>query len=180
MNYTERDLTAALRQNDQTAFDYLYKNYSNSLRIIISQIVSEEEKIADLLQDVFMKIYSKISHYDDLKASLYTWMARIARNTAIDHYRKYSKRSFQTISDQHNDIFVEASAFEVSESNDVKKQIDEVIPDRKRLLEMVYIEGYTFKEAANQLDIPEGTAKSRARSALKTLRSVYNYQLKVA
>ena len=59
MKYSEEDLVISLKKNQRAGFDYLYDNYSSSLFGVISRIIPDEEKAADLLQDVFLKIWKK-------------------------------------------------------------------------------------------------------------------------
>jgi RNA polymerase sigma factor (sigma-70 family) len=86
--YSEEELVAALKLNQKAAFEYLYENYSGALYGLIYKVLKDEDKAADVMQDVFLKIWKKIGDYDTSKGSLYTWMMNISRNAAIDLYRK--------------------------------------------------------------------------------------------
>jgi len=90
--YQEQELVSQLLQQNGQAFSYLYDNYSPALFGVINQIISDKEAAADVLQDVFVNIWKKISLYDDTKGRLFTWMLNIARNAAIDKLRS---RSYQ-------------------------------------------------------------------------------------
>ncbi len=85
---SEEELVRSLKQNSQKAFEYLYDNYSGSLMGVITKIIKDTEKSEDILQDAFLKIWRKIGDYDPSKGRLFTWMVNIARNTAIDQFRK--------------------------------------------------------------------------------------------
>ncbi|WP_341225767.1 sigma-70 family RNA polymerase sigma factor [uncultured Arcticibacterium sp.] len=180
MKYSEKELVLALIDNSPQAYTYLYSNYSNSLQIIISRIVKDSEHVSDLLQDVFIKVFGKIKNYNAVKGSLYTWMAQIARNTAIDFYRKHSKNAFFTLDTEHHGNDAKTWVFQNHDVADIGEHIDKLMPERKVMIEMVYLEGFTYKEAAEEMEIPIGTAKSRARRALRSLKNVYDYRAKVA
>src|SRR5688572_5036807 len=86
-SYSEEQLVSELRQQSEKAFDYLYENYSSALYTVILTIVKEPQSAADVLQEVFIKIWRQIGLYDDTKGRLFTWMMRISRNAAIDIIR---------------------------------------------------------------------------------------------
>ncbi len=85
--YEEGELVNLLKQKDDNAFSYLYDNYSGALYGVVKQIVSDGEVGSDVLQEVFVSIWSKIDSYDSSKGRLFTWMLNIARNAAIDKTR---------------------------------------------------------------------------------------------
>ena len=88
LKYTEEELLNLLKNKDGNAFSYLYDNYSAALYGVILRILKQDEGAAeDILQDAFMKIWSKMAMYDASKGTLFTWMLNIARNSAIDALR---------------------------------------------------------------------------------------------
>jgi RNA polymerase sigma factor (sigma-70 family) len=173
IKYSEEELVAALKSNQKAAFEYLYENYSGALYGLIYKVLKDEDKAADVMQEVFLKIWKKIGDYDPTKGSLYTWMLNIARNTSIDLYRK-EKNIFNV------DIDGETRAIDnlIQENPDINTMdlrniVEKLTPDRKILLDLVYLQGYTQQEAAEKLAIPLGTAKSRIRTALEDLKHYY-------
>ncbi|MGB0167441.1 MAG: RNA polymerase sigma factor, partial [Luteibaculum sp.] len=88
--YSEEELVDGLMRQDLHFFDYLYENYSATLFGVILKIVNNTEQAEDLTQEVFVKIWSKISFYDPSKGRIYTWMLNLARNKAIDALRSKS------------------------------------------------------------------------------------------
>ncbi len=95
-NYNETDLVLLLKQQDRTAFDYLYERYSGALYSVILNIVPDKETGNDILQEVFVKIWRQVEQYDPSKGRLFTWMLNIARNASIDFTRgKQFKNSRQ-------------------------------------------------------------------------------------
>ncbi|AWW00029.1 RNA polymerase sigma factor [Arcticibacterium luteifluviistationis] len=171
--YSEDELVGALKKNQRHAFEYLYDNYSSALFGVISRIIPDEEKAADLLQEVFLKIWKKIGDYEPSKAKLYTWMMNIARNASIDLYRKEKNKYHVDIEDQIG-LIDESKQGQISVNTiDLRGIVDKLKPERKVLLDLVYLQGYTQQEAAEKLDIPLGTAKSRIRTALQDLKLYY-------
>ncbi|MCR9064266.1 MAG: sigma-70 family RNA polymerase sigma factor [Cytophagales bacterium] len=168
--YSEEELVTLLKKNQQSAFEYLYDNYSSALFGVISRVIPDEEKAADLLQEVFLKIWKKIGDYNTDRGRLFTWMMNIARNASIDLYRK-EKNKYHIDIDNQVGVIDETLQETISINTlDLRGIVDKLKPERKVLLDLVYLQGYTQKEAAEILEIPLGTAKSRIRTALQDLK----------
>lgn len=169
----EEQLVYALKKNHRSAFDYLYDNYSGALFGVISRVIKDEEKAADLMQDVFLKIWKKVGDYEPGRGRLFTWMMNIARNASIDLYRKEKNKYMVDIEEQV--AVVDAKNQDEMNINtiDLRGIVEKLQPERKILLDLVYLQGFTQQEAAEKLNIPLGTAKSRIRTALKDLKLYY-------
>jgi RNA polymerase sigma factor (sigma-70 family) len=168
--YSEEELVLSLKQNSQKAFEYLYDNYSGALYGIISKILKNDEKSEDTMQEVFLKIWRKIGDYDATKGKLFTWMVNIARNASIDQLRKDKNIWLEDIDDHVTKIDKVSSFLPQTAGMDIANIMEKLKPERKVLVDMVYLKGYTQEEAAELLQIPLGTAKSRIRTALQDLK----------
>ena len=89
----ENEITQLLAKGDKRALNLLYENYSSSLYGVIMKITKDDALAQDALQESFIKIWKNSKKYDSSKAKLFTWLYRIARNTAIDKLRSYNNRS---------------------------------------------------------------------------------------
>jgi RNA polymerase sigma-70 factor (ECF subfamily) len=173
VTYTEADLIARLQAHDEAAFSYLYDHYSKALFSVIYGILPQAEMAEDVLQDVFVKIWQYVGSYDAAKGRLYTWMLNIARNTAIDRTRsKDFNRQAKTTALSEN-VYDEGTGIH-SPIADVglKKTLEELPEESRRLLQLSYFQGYTQEEIAKMLGIPLGTVKTRIRSTLLQLRKL--------
>ncbi len=171
--YSEESLVKSLKLNQQSAFEYLYENYSRVLFGVISRIVKDEEKAADVMQDVFLKIWKKIGDFDAEKSRLYAWMVSIARNAAIDQYRKEKNNVMLNIDREIAAVDGQNQELASTDTIDLRGIVEKLKPERKQLLDLVYLQGFTQEEAAEMLQIPLGTAKSRIRTALHELKLYY-------
>jgi RNA polymerase sigma factor (sigma-70 family) len=177
--FIESDLIARLLQRDERAFLWLYQHYSISLGRAIQVLVRNDEQTRDLLQDVFVKIWSNLGRYDASKGRLYTWMLNVARNTALDALRstKAKKRPSvtQTLSfDETTLHIVDQQHFTNAINPDtigLRTLLSRLPHDHRELVDLVYLNGYTQKEAAEVINIPVGTVKTRLRAALRGLKS---------
>ncbi len=158
-----------LNRNEK-GVEALFDNYSNTIFGIISRIVKDNNIAEEVLQSSMLKAWNKIHQYDSKKSSLYTWLATIARNSAIDIVRRRSYSNQQKTDSFDIDVH-KVETVNLSQSEiDVKNLVSKLDDKYKILLKLVYLEGYTQSDAAKHLNIPLGTVKTRLRSALLILR----------
>lgn len=173
---SEAELIRLLSEKDKLGIDYLYNNYSASLYGVIFRIVKSETLAEEVLHDCFLRVWDKINDYDAKKGKLFTWMVNIARNLAIDKTRS---KEFKTIA-KSEDIQLNVSIKDdhYSETNKpehigVHALLDILNPEQKRLLDLMYFQGYTQSEISEQFGIPLGTVKTRVRMAIIKLRKLF-------
>lgn len=171
--YGEVELVMLLKQRQETAFSYLYDNYSGALHAIILNIVSDYDLASDVLQEVFVKIWRQIETYDDSKGKLFTWMLNVARNASIDTVRSKSFNNSQQNRELTENVHETAGSTQVqTDQIGLRKLVHTLKEDYKVLVELSYFQGYTQDEISKILEIPLGTVKTRLRSALTQLRQI--------
>lgn len=171
VRYTEAELVMLLRQRHQSAFNYLYDNYSAALFTIILNIINNREQASDVLQEVFIKIWRQIDTYDETKGRLFTWMMNVARNASIDSLRSKDHRNSQQNRELTEGVYEAGGS--ITTKVDViglRKVVHNLKSEYKVLIELSYFEGYTQDEISKMLNIPLGTVKTRLRAALVQLR----------
>ena len=169
----EAVLIAGLQQRDTAALSELYERYSAALFGVISRLVNDDHLAEDILQEAFLKIWNNASAYDGSKGRLFTWMLNICRNQAIDKMRsKGYKTGKATTSDESvllenpNEIYDAIRPDTIG----LREIVEQLRPEWKQLIDLVYFKGYTQQEVSETLDIPLGTVKTRLRSAIQALR----------
>lgn len=147
----------------------MYDNYANPLFGIIVRIVRDNGLAEEILQQTFMKAWNKAGSYDTDKSALFTWLSVIARNAAIDKKRLKSFENRQKTSDIA-DVDISGSN-QIQENNlDVERLMSKLEDKYKIIVDKLYLQGYSQRDLAKELDIPLGTIKTRLRSAIKILR----------
>ncbi|MDO3625611.1 RNA polymerase sigma factor [Mucilaginibacter sp. BT774] len=177
ISISEEELVLALRQREKIAVEALYDMYSASLLGVIVRIVNDEAIAEDILQDTFVKIWNSFSSYSTEKGRLFTWMVNIARNLAIDKIRsKDFKNQTKNQELENNVTFIDEQRNTVykPELLGVKDLVEQLKPEQKSILDLVYFKGYTHVEAADELGVPLGTIKTRLRMAITQLRKYFN------
>ncbi len=167
-------LVEKFRNKDEKAFEKLYEMYSESICGVIFSIVKNTDIAQEICQDVFIKAWKNSQTYNATKGRFFTWMLNIARNAAIDEVRSKShKNNKQNLT---SDFFVDI----LEDKNDLNNLVDTIgikslLVNLKekciQIIELLYFQGFTQKEAAEELDIPVGTVKTRNRSCISQIRS---------
>lgn len=163
-----------IRTRDRTGLVLLHDNYSAALYRILLERLPQSEVAQEALQDVLMKAWDNMDQYKEGKGRLFTWLARIARNTAIDITRSKNFKQdgkTQTLPDY---VYNDSNLSEDARINDpgLRNVLKTLSQDEQRIINLLYFKGYTQKEASEALDMPLGTVKTRVRKAISTLRSV--------
>ncbi len=166
------EIVRLIKLKDEKGLSYLYDNYSGALNGIIIRILKSEKLSEEVLQQTFLKIWNKIELYDESKSQLFTWMSRIARNTAIDAKRlkKYEnvKNTYSLDLTIHNKSDIQMN----TSSIDAKSLVSKLDAKHSEVLDCIYLNGYTQVETAKHLQIPLGTVKTRVRQSILTLREI--------
>jgi RNA polymerase sigma factor (sigma-70 family) len=174
--YSEQELVLSLKQKDESAFSYLYDNYSAALNGVIYAMVGDVTLSEDILQEAFLKIWKNIDAYDDTKGKLYTWMRRLTHNLTLDNLKSNQHKYQQKVAKDEMavvNIQVTDSVMGKLDSLDFKKKLDTLDPKQRQIIDLSYYQGYTQEEIAAQLDMPVGTVKTKIRAAIIELRKIF-------
>jgi len=174
-NVSEEELIRRLKQQEDSALSILYDNYSVAIYGVILRIVKLEAVAEDVMQESFVKIWTSFEQYDVEKGRLFTWMINIARNTAIDKIRSKQYRvGSRTKTIEDSNVSNMESSYDVKpEHLGLKEVVAKLNPDQKQIIDMMYFDGYTQSEVAEELSIPLGTVKTRSRAAIKMLIKLF-------
>jgi len=175
--YNEEELVLLLKQQSREAFNYLYRQYGAVLFGVINKVVYDEHIAEDVLQDVFVKIWTNINQYDAGKGRLYTWMINIARNASIDKLRskgEIMKGKIQTGETVVNNLERGMKTEQATDTIGLRKMVAALKPEYETIINLAYFKGYTLDEISKALGLPLGTVKTRMRSGIKQLREVFN------
>lgn len=171
----EENIVQLLEKGDQAAIKLLYENYSDSLYGVILKITINEELAQDALQESFVKIWKNAKKYDSSKAKLFTWLYRIARNTAIDKLRSFNNRFEKEVQIDKSNVYILPTASLNQDVIDLKQHVGKLDEKYQIVLNALFFEGMTQQEASDELDIPLGTIKSRLKIGLRDLRKLFNH-----
>lgn len=172
----EQHIVSLLKEGDKRAIPLIYENYSNSLYGVIFKVTCNETLAEDALQETFIKVWRYSKKYDASKAKLFTWLYRIARNTAIDKLRSHNLKFDKEVQISNSNVYKLPSMSLNQDAIDLKKHVATLDSKYQIVLRALFFEGMTQQEASDELDIPLGTVKSRLKIGLRELRKIYDPQ----
>lgn len=170
----DQDILRLLQEKDQRAITLLYEYYSPALYNIILQVVRKEAVAEEALQDAFLKIWEKAEQYDPTKGRLFTWMARICRNLAIDTLRSGQYKKGNKTEGLPDSVYNDEALTQNPKETDpgLRKVVSKMDEQSRKIIDLLYFQDYTQSEASELLGIPLGTIKSRSRKAIQDLRAI--------
>ncbi|SEK39170.1 RNA polymerase sigma-70 factor, ECF subfamily [Maribacter orientalis] len=167
-------LVEQFKKKDPSAFEKLYGMYADNICGVINTIVKNDSIAQEICQDVFIKIWNNSESYNSSKGRFFTWILNIARNAAIDEIRSrsYKNEKKNLSADYFVGILQNKEEEESSnvDTNGLRNLVKNLKEKCVQIIELLYFRGYTQKDAAEELDIPIGTVKTRNRSCISQLR----------
>jgi len=178
---TDKALIKQYIQGNEACLEMLINKHKNKVFTTILMIVNDRYIAEDLFQETFIKVIKtfKSGKYNE-EGKFLPWVVRIARNLAIDHFRK-AKRMPKVTSQDGEDIF---RTFEISEHNreqeyirdqrnETIREIINMLPDeQKQVLVLRHYGDLSFKEIAALTNVSINTALGRMRYALNNMRKI--------
>jgi RNA polymerase sigma-70 factor (ECF subfamily) len=165
--WTDKELIETCLKDNPKAQKMLYDTYSSVLFGICLRYSKNEEEAQDILQDSFIKIFTKLDTYQ-FTGSFEGWLKRIVTNTSIEYYRK--KITIEHLEEIGFNPYLAIDSDRGLEVEELLKMIQELPEGYRMVFNMYAIDGYTHGEIATKLNISEGTSKSqlsRARAYLQ-------------
>lgn len=165
------DDLALTGRGDRAALARIYDHTSAKLFGIVLRLVGDRGAAEDVLQETYLKIWSRAGSFDRERASPITWMATIARNSAIDRRRAADRRP-----EEAADLTELAPAAEEPAGIDPGERIElaecmgTLDEHQRRFIRSAFFDGYSYAELADRASVPLGTMKSWIRRGLDRLR----------
>ena len=169
---TDKELVKRVQRGDQAAFDLLFVRYQSKVVNIIARYVSDPEESLDVAQEAFIKAYRALPRFRG-ESQFYTWLYRIAINTAKNHLVARSRRPPSADVDvdetEYRDdagALREAETPEAALARDqlearIEQALDDLPEDLKSALTLREFDGLSYEQIADIMDCPVGTVRSR-------------------
>ena len=176
------DLVRKAQAGDKAAFDLLVRKYQNKIISLVSRYLGQNGDVQDVAQDAFIKAYTALPGFRG-EAAFYTWLYRIAVNSAKNYLMARGRRPAAVDVDAEEAEFFEnsdalkenASPERLALTEEVKKVIFDTIEqlpeELKVAIQLREIDGMSYEEISAAMGCPIGTVRSRifrAREAIDT------------
>jgi RNA polymerase sigma-70 factor (ECF subfamily) len=170
-------LLTAFKSGNNAAFDALVRKYQDRIYNLCRHMLVDPDDAADAAQDTFVKTYQGLMGFTRT-STFYTWLYRIAVNTCLDYQRKFSLRSIFFPPGNEEYLNFTPSATPSPEAACADRQSMHVLRDALRRLSkklrvvivLKELEGLSYEEIAEVLDVSVGTVKSRISRAREELK----------
>jgi RNA polymerase sigma factor (sigma-70 family) len=167
--WAERVLVQRLAGGDETALVDLFDRYAGFVHGLAVRIVVDRHAAEDITQEVFVSLWEHPERIESGRGTLRGFLGTLTHRRAVDAIRRQEaqRRREARVARQQDDVPDVAEAVLRSDTSGKVRAALDVLPDaQRRALELAYFHGYTYRQVADVLNIPEGTAKSRLRLAL--------------
>jgi RNA polymerase sigma-70 factor (ECF subfamily) len=168
----ERRTRERLVGGDEAALGECYDQYASFVYGLALRVVRDAKAAEDLTQDVFLHLWERPALFDPEKGALRTWLGTLAHRRSVDHVRREEarrRRDDATAQRVKRTPDVEEMALALVTAERVRQALDDLPPEQRTAIELAYFDGKTYREVAAVMAIPEGTAKSRLRLALRRI-----------
>jgi RNA polymerase sigma-70 factor (ECF subfamily) len=179
LNHTGEDvrLARALKQRDPEAMAQLYDNYGALVYSRVYSLVQNGAVAEDLVQEVFLRVWTRAKSFDETRGPLCGWVLAVARNRAIDYLRSRESQlernatpierhaAFDSLMSCEN----EAVRFDLF--GRLRAALGRLNFNQRMVLRLAFEEGLSHTEVAQRLQRPLGTVKTQIRLAIKDLRA---------
>ena len=173
--YWSTQMTAVSAQRDRASFMRIYDHFAPRLQRYLRNLGVAESIADELVQEALLTLWRKAAMFDPARASLSTWLYRVARNLYIDHVRK--EPHWLPIQDGLDRLDLVESTRHDSQPESyfdqdlLKQAIDGLPAMQAKLVRMCYLESKSHSEISRELDMPLGTVKSSLRRSFAKLQS---------
>lgn len=169
----DHELIAAVRKGEAKAQKTLYERFAPTMFAVCSRYAPDSDTAKDLLQDGFVKVFTKIDSYAGT-GSFEGWMRRVFATTCLEFLRQNNALKFaSSIDDQVVQVAdVDATVVEQLSAQEMMELINGLSDGYRTVFNMYAIEGYSHAEIAQQLGVSEVTSRTQYMRARKILQGL--------
>ncbi len=178
----DQELVRRVQEGDKKAFDLLVIKYQQRIAKLISRYVRDQDEVQDVAQEAFIKAYRALPRFRG-DSAFYTWLYRIAINTAKNYLVAQGRRPPATDVEADEAVYVDGgmkmsdrdTPEQLIQRDEVERvifdTIDSLPEELRTAITLREMEGLSYEEIAETMDCPIGTVRSRifrAREAIET------------
>ena len=174
----EPEVLEAFTRREPEAVRALYREYGRFVYAVAHRVLGRHDLAEDAVQQTFVRAWQAADRLD-VKRDPTAWLATIAKRTAIDVYRRESRRSADALDNVATDdpavVSLPPELHAIDAVWHVRRAIDALAPDDAAIVRMQHLDGMTQAEVADALGLPIGTVKSRSHRAHRKLAALLGH-----
>jgi len=182
---TDGALLRLVAERQPEALAALYDRHAPHLLALARRILGGAGEAEDVVQEVFVHVWNDPSRYNPSRSSVSTWLMLVTRSRAIDRlrHRQVVDRTHEAAHrdvppDEHESPDGIESVLLRERRERVRRELDNLPPEQRQVLEMAFYQGLSQSEIAERADLPLGTVKTRTLLAMKKLRSALRTEIR--
>jgi RNA polymerase sigma-70 factor (ECF subfamily) len=168
----ERAMRARLIARDPDALTQLYDQFGSYVYGLAARVIGDRRAAEDVTQDVFLSLWERPDAFDPTRGKLRTFVGTLAHRRSIDFVRREEARRRRSARDAAVVVpipDVDEMAMAIVTAEHVRAEVEQLPTEQREAIELAYFGGRTYRQVADELGIPEGTAKSRMRLGLRRI-----------
>jgi RNA polymerase sigma-70 factor (ECF subfamily) len=182
----DHDLVRRVQAGDTAAFRALFDKYHRRAFAVAMGVVKNQDDALDAVQEAFVKVHKNIHKFEG-SSSFYTWLYRIVMNVSIDHVRRTNRRKSLDFDERalHEESEVAGdgalvpnvtdanpgkAALRRELGNAIERALHDLPEHHRAVIVLREIEGMSYEEMAEALEVPKGTIMSRLFHARKKMQ----------
>ena len=170
-NLEESSFVAACVRNERWAQQKLYEVFYPSAMPLCMRYSNNSDDAMDIMHEGFIKVFRNISKYK-VGTSMHSWIKRIMINTAIDHYRKMSRRRTEDLDTAYTVSSSDPNVVSQMTVKEILSSLQQLTPAYRNVFNLYVIEGFSHREIAEKMGITESTSRSNLVKARKKLQGL--------
>ena len=185
---TDLSLLQRIAARDTAALAELYDRHNRLIFGLILRIVRDRGEAEEILQDTFLRVWTRVERYDPQIGGPMPWIVRVARNCAIDRLRARRVRAtvvapaidfaaVETAAPATGIQSPETAVLTAERRRGLTDALAGLPAEQRRLIEAAFFEGYTHSELAQRFGLPLGTVKTRIRVGMIVMRQRLEHAL---
>jgi RNA polymerase sigma factor (sigma-70 family) len=174
-SHWERTTRDRLIAGDEGALNEIYDQLSSFVYGLALRVIGDARAAEDVSQEVFVTVWERPDAFDPDRGSLRTWLGTLTHRRAVDHVRREEarrRRAVENAARAHSTPDVEEMATALVIAERVRSALATLPEEQRRAIQLAYFGGKTYRQVAEVLGVPEGTAKSRLRLGLRRIAGV--------
>lgn len=163
-----------IQEGDSEAFRILAARLAPNALAVATRVTANRHLAEEAVQEAFVDVWKRSDRFDPSRGGLRQWVLGVVHHKAVDAVRR--ERSASDVGWKGPEPMPAPDPEEEGWMSDrqarVAKAVDDLSPAQREAIMLAYFGGLTYRQVAERLGIPEGTAKSRLRDGLMTLRGL--------